>query len=367
MPTPDRRIVLVLGPGRSGTSTMAGTLALSGFDVPDPIEPEDSNPSGFYEPQWVVDFHMELLQSVRVRNLDSDPDAPDALSSVLADEIVRGSLRTWLGACLAEHQQLVIKDPRLIWFCDLWLDVATELGEAPGFVMMLRHPSEVTSSRTEFYHTRGASDVAGWVNVALLTERLTRGRTRALVHYSHLTTDWRTEAGRVRDQLGLRLDPAPDVTPHPVDDFIDPTLRRRQTGWGDSLVPGVLRELGEATFQALGDVADHGDSPERVARLDELREEYDALHRDALDVARSHIMRDRRAAVVEARRKVRAKARQRAEARAERRTAQRLRLAEQELAKLRARTSQLESSWVPGALRGRLSSARGRLPGRSLS
>ena len=71
--------------------------------------------------------------------------------------------------------------------------------------------------------------------------------------------------------------------------------------------------------------------------------------------------------MVEARRKVRANARQRAEARAERRTAQRLRLAEQELAKLRARTSQLESSWVPGALRGRLSSARGRLPGRSLS
>ena len=150
MPTPERRIVLVLGPGRSGTSTMAGTLALSGFDVPDPIEPEDSNPSGFYEPQWVVDFHMELLQSVRVRNLDSDPDAPDAMAPVLGDAKVRAELRTWLEERLSEHERLVIKDPRLVWFRDLWVDVAGDFGQEPGFVLMLRHPSEVSSSRSEY-------------------------------------------------------------------------------------------------------------------------------------------------------------------------------------------------------------------------
>ena len=75
MPTPDRRIVLVLGPGRSGTSTMAGTLAMSGFDVPNAIAGKESNPSGFYEPRWVVNFHRDLLRKVDVRTLDADPDA----------------------------------------------------------------------------------------------------------------------------------------------------------------------------------------------------------------------------------------------------------------------------------------------------
>jgi hypothetical protein len=358
--TPDRRIVFVLGPGRSGTSTMAGTLAMSGFDVPKAIAGKESNPSGFYEPRWVVNFHRDLLHKVGVRTLDADPDALEQMAPVLDDAQVRAELRTWLKERLAEHERLVIKDPRLVWFRDLWVGVAGELGQEPGFVFMLRHPSEVSSSRSEYYDSRAVTAVAGWVNVALLTERLTHGSPRALVHYAELTSDWRSQATRVRDLLGLRLDPAPDVSPHPVDGFIDPTLRRRQPGWDESPVPGFLQELGEKTFHALGDVADHGDSPERAARLDQLREEYRTLHSDALDLARAHIIRDRTVAAQEARRKARANARQRGEAQGDAVDRQGPRRAEPEQAQLRARVRQLESSWVPGALRGRLSSLRRR-------
>lgn len=359
MPTPDRRIVLVLGPGRSGTSTMAGTLAMSGFDVPKAIAGKESNPSGFYEPRWVVNFHRDLLHKVDVRTLDTDPDAMEQMAPVLKDPQVRAELRAWLEERLAEHTRLVIKDPRLVWFRDLWVEVARDLGQEPGFVLMLRHPSEVSSSRSEYYDSREVTAVAGWINVALMTERLTQGSPRALVHYPQLTADWRTEAGRVRDLLGLHLDPAPDVTPHPVDAFIDPNLRRRLPGWDESPVPGFLQELGEGTFQALGEVAEHGDSPERAARLDELREEYRTLHSDALDLARAHIMRDRTAAAQEARRKARANAAARAE-KGDPHANQRRHRTEAELERLRARARQLESSWIPGALRGRLSALRQR-------
>lgn len=346
--TSDRRIVLVLGPGRSGTSTMAGTLAMSGFDVPKAIAGKESNPAGFYEPRWVVNFHRALLQKADVRTLDGDPDALARMATVLGDQEVRAELRTWLEARLSEHSRLVIKDPRLVWFRDLWVEVAGELGQEPGFVFMLRHPSEVSSSRSEYYDAREVTAVAGWINVALMTEGLTQGSPRALVHYPSLTAEWRTEATRVRDLLGLHLDPAPDVTPHPVDEFIDPTLRRRQPGWDDSPVPHFLQELGEATFQALGDVADHGDSPERAARLDQLRAEYRTLHADALDLVRAHTMRDRTAAVAEAKRKASAAA----EARH--------RKADPHTEQLRARVRQLESSWIPGVMRGRLSALRRR-------
>jgi hypothetical protein len=355
VPNSDRRIVLVLGPGRSGTSTMAGTLAMSGFDVPRAIAGKESNPSGFYEPRWVVNWHRSLLQRADVRTLDADPDAFDRMADVLADREVRTELRDWLAARLSEHPRLVIKDPRLVWFRDLWVDVAGELGQEPGFVFMLRHPSEVSSSRSEYYDAREVTAVGGWINVALMTEQLTQGSPRALVHYPQLTADWRTEATRVRDLLGLTLDPAPDVTPHPVDDFIDPTLRRRQSGWDDSPVPAFLQELGEATFQALGDLADQGDSPGRAARLDALREEYLILHQDALDLTRPHTMRDRAAAVSEARRKARTQAEERAAA-----VEPRKRANAAELDRLRARVRQLESSWIPGAARGPLSKLRRR-------
>jgi len=358
--TSDRRIVLVLGPGRSGTSTMAGTLAMSGFDVPKAIAGKESNPAGFYEPSWVVNFHRGLLQKADVRTLHADPGAFEQMAPVLGDPEVRATLRTWLEQRLAEHSRLVIKDPRLVWFRDLWVDIAGELGQEPGFVFMLRHPSEVSSSRSEYYDAREVTAVGGWINVALMTERLTQGSPRALVHYPRLTADWRAEATRVRDLLGLHLDPAPEVTPHPVDDFIDPDLRRRQPGWDDSQVPQFLQALGEATFRALAELADHGDSVERAARLDELREEYRTLHSDALDLVRAHTQRERTAAVREVRRKARESARQRAAASGEQGAQPSRRPAGRTPEQLRARVKELESSWIPGAVRGRLSSLRRR-------
>ena len=305
MSSAERRVVLVLGPGRSGTSTVAGLLAHSGFSVPDAVAPEESNPVGFFEPAWVMKFHLELLERAGVRTLDADPDALVSMAPVLQDAAVRGRLRTWLAESLDQHDRLVIKDPRLAWFHDLWTDVTRELGQDPGFVIMLRHPSEVASSRAEFYQSREISAVAGWVNVALMTERLTRGSARALVHYPRLTTDWRTEAVRLRDRLGLRLEPGPEAVPHPVDGFIDPSLRRRETGWGDSPVPLHVRELADSTFRALGEVADHGDSTSRSDRLDELGGAYAAMHAEALDLVRNHVVRDQRRAVEQARQRVR--------------------------------------------------------------
>jgi hypothetical protein len=300
-----RRVVLVLGPGRSGTSTLAGVLAHSGFTVPDAVAPEESNPRGFFEPEWVMRFHLDLLERADVRTLDADPDAMGSMARVLHDDVVRQRLRDWLAGCLDQYDRLVIKDPRLVWFHDLWMDVARGLGHEPGLVVMLRHPSEVASSRSEFYQSREVSAVAGWVNVALMTELLTRGSARALVHYPRLTADWRTEAVRVRELLGLRLDPDPQLTPHPVDAFIDPGLRRRETGWVDSAVPVHVRALADTAFQALGEVADHGESEERADRLDELRREYTAMHAAALDLVRNHVVRDRRRAVEQTRQRTR--------------------------------------------------------------
>ncbi|MGZ4640147.1 MAG: sulfotransferase family protein, partial [Actinomycetes bacterium] len=55
---PRRRLVLVAGVGRSGTSVFAGILRQAGFHVPQPeVDADSTNPKGFGEPRWVVDFH----------------------------------------------------------------------------------------------------------------------------------------------------------------------------------------------------------------------------------------------------------------------------------------------------------------------
>jgi len=307
VPTAPRELVCVLGPGRSGTSTMAGTLAHSGFFVPAAIKGNETNPTGFFEPRWAVNFHKRLLDEVGVRTLDTDPAALGRLARTTADPKVRDELRTWLETQLADHPRLVIKDPRMVWFHDLWLAVAPDLGVSPTYVIMLRHPAEVSSSRTEYYNLRQVPGVAGWINVALLAEQLTRGSSRVLVRYSDLTADWRPQAQRIAD-LGITLDPPPTTTPHPVDEFIDPGLNRMKPGWDEVVVPQFLKDLGDQAFAALGHLADEGESAQVHEQLGEIRDHYAELYADSLVLVESRVVRARTAAVRKGVRKAAAEA-----------------------------------------------------------
>lgn len=304
----ERSLAFVLGPGRSGTSTMAGALFYSGYQVPEAIKGNETNPAGFFEPRWVVNFHRRLLRSVGLRPLDTDPEASRRLEGVLGDQKIRVELHDWLAPRLERHGRLVIKDPRMVWFRDLWVDAAERLDVDPRFVIMLRHPSEVSSSRSQFYNSNEVPAVAGWVNVALMTERLTAGSPRALVHYPRLTADWRTQLTRLRDDVGLFLDPPPEQRPHPVDEFIDPSLRRRKQSWAESSVPAHLQDLGDRTFEALGRLADEGDSPPIAETLDALRADYARIYSDATALVRPTIRRAREDRARQVRQRTRAAA-----------------------------------------------------------
>jgi hypothetical protein len=301
-PADHRELVCVLGPGRSGTSTMAGTLAHSGFFVPAAIKGNQTNPTGFFEPRWAVNFHRRLLDRAGVRTLDTDPQALARLERTTQDPAIRAELREWLDKELTGHPRLVIKDPRMVWFHDLWLAVAPDVGVEPRFVIMLRHPAEVSSSRSEYYNLRQVPGVAGWINVALMSEQLTHGTPRVLVRYGDLTADWRTQAQRVA-ALGVTLDPSPDTKPHPVDDFIDPGLTRMRPGWDQVAVPEFLQTLGDRAFAALGRIADHGESAEVDEELEGIRRDYATLYDDSMVLVEARVARARAAAARQAVRK----------------------------------------------------------------
>src|SRR4051794_30888177 len=88
-PTPpgDRRsprLVLVTGAGRSGTSTVAGTLHYLGLHVPEPyMKGNESNPKGFFESWWPVRYHNALLKRAQVGMTDGRPEAVDLLQTKL--------------------------------------------------------------------------------------------------------------------------------------------------------------------------------------------------------------------------------------------------------------------------------------------
>jgi hypothetical protein len=313
-------LVLITGTGRSGTSTMSGTLHHLGLYVPGPyLGSNESNPTGFFESRWAVRFHKRLVERAGIHEFDSRPDAIDRVRAVV-DDGDRRKLEAFLTEHLGQSDQVVVKDPRTVWVQRLWEQCAEAQGTSVRFISMLRHPAEVVGSRTTYYsgHEAGRSreadakrrsyaifNVARWVNNSLVNERETRGRPRAFVRYTDLLDDWRPVLAGLRDQLGLRYDLDGAGAPA-VDDFIDPALRRHKVTWDDLQVPPDLERVAQAVWDALQPLADQGGvAPAASDRLDELATRYAQVLADAAAV--DHDGRDeavalaRRRGVAEAR------------------------------------------------------------------
>src|SRR5262245_17058673 len=96
-PDGSKLLLLVVGSGRSGTSLLSGVMRRLGFSVPQPeVAADDTNPTGFGEPQWVVDFHTKLLRKVAVQSTDARPAAWSATGDLAYVARHRQVLRTWL-------------------------------------------------------------------------------------------------------------------------------------------------------------------------------------------------------------------------------------------------------------------------------
>jgi hypothetical protein len=271
-----KRLVLVVGVGRSGTSLLAGILGQLGFHIPQPeVTADETNPKGFGEPRWVVDFHSRLMRRLRVIVFDARPIAFEKTAAITED----AELRTWLAGELAQADDVVVKDPRVGWFLGLWKQTSDELDARIAQITMLRHPAEILTSARKSYGDwqSDASRAAAWVNVMLETERQTRGAKRAYIRYEDLLGDWRAEAERVGSTLDLPL--LTDIAPEraaAVDAFVDPSLRRARAGWEELDVPERVRALCDRVWELF--VAGPDDAP---AELDAALEEYRTIYREA--------------------------------------------------------------------------------------
>ena len=340
-------VVLVTGSMRSGTSSLAGSLKLLGWHVPQPEVPaSDRNAKGHFEPRWVIEFHKRLLRAALVRPSDGSPHAEERVAALLADGVVEGELAQWLAQ--QPEPRVVVKDPHAAWVLPLWRRATAAAGRDLRILTALRHPAEVVGSqditwgegrRTDAERrVKETSNTAAWLNVALVTEAGSRGATRAFLRYDDLLADWRTALQRASDQLDLGLPLAED---RGLDAFLDPGMRRSQLTWDDIVLPDWLRDLAEDTWQQLGALVEDPARPQVPETLDRHRDQYDARYAEAvalsLDEARHRERRGAAAGAARIRGRLRGERarRRRAEERLRERPVQRMKRA---LGQIRARS-----------------------------
>ena len=317
--SPERRPLwlVITGSGRSGTSSVAGTLKRLGLHVPQPeVEADEKNPRGYYEPAWLAKLLKDFMDPIPVRTIDSRPETPEIAKAALAETDVEDQLREWLRGLLG-HDQVALKDTRAYWIYDTFARLADELGAELASLTMLRHPTEVVRSRDTAYlagqsesfrRERETTNVAAWMNAAFETERVTRLNRRAFVRFADLREDWRGAMRRAGDQIGLALNS--DLVPleqggehHPVDDFIDAGLFRSRVTWDDIHVAPILQEMAQETWDAMNALVEDPQDADAIAALERLREQYVEVYGFAVAMAQD----DRTAQLVAVRREFRAK------------------------------------------------------------
>lgn len=291
-PESSRTMLLVAGPGRSGTSLFTGIASRLGFHVPRPeVAANRTNPRGFSEPRWAVDFHERLLKATSVAIEDARPEAPEQAAAAKDRPRAREDLTAWLTDQFGTADRLIIKDPRLTWFADLYRDIGAELGVQRHTVTMVRHPAEVLKSRELAYGTKTGpvSRIAGWINVMLATEYRSRGDSRAYVGYPDLLSGWRDELSRVESVLGVPLlSAAAEDQVTEADDLVDPTLRRSVSSLDELGIPAAWADLAVRVLDRFERLCSPGaDEAAERAALDDLREEYTDRYRVAEEIAQS--------------------------------------------------------------------------------
>ncbi len=92
-----------------------------------------------------------MLKRELIEVSDARPEAWLATTRVTMGPRPRQLLFAWLRSQFEQHDEIVIKDPRLAWFIGMWRAAGYRVGARPSFVTTLRHPSHVVSSKSQRY------------------------------------------------------------------------------------------------------------------------------------------------------------------------------------------------------------------------
>ncbi|RRK10461.1 hypothetical protein D1831_07295 [Lactiplantibacillus garii] len=281
-----KQAVLVLGSGRSGTSVMTKCINLMGVSLgtDNLLAPSKRiNPKGYFENKDVIKIHKSLGSKIRYR-----PAAPGYYDRP-AIKNDRAALTSYLQNFFADQATLVIKDPRMNDYVQLWQHVLADINVQPAEVILLRNPLDVVNSNSRAWHRDTTLAMRQWQVRTLLSLKDTQPQSRILVTYEDLFEQTMPTLKRIATKFDLPWPEDEGLLQAQLEDFIDPNLQHSDSR--ESLadfearpdVPKDVKALYLLGRQAAAD-PDFFGSTEFQQRIDDLMQDYlkryGALYRD---------------------------------------------------------------------------------------
>lgn len=222
-----KKIIIVLGMHRSGTSALTRGLSTMGVALSDDLHPAGpDNPTGFWEDSDVIAINNQILGLLgsaydRLGVIDANVFELAEIQKIYetAKELVTRKT--------ASTSMWGIKDPRITRLLPFWQKLLDELGFEVGYVIALRNPLNVAASLTARNQIAPVKSYILWLEHMLQAVACTHSENRLIVGYDDLLSDPDKQLLRISNALHLQA-PAPEELSRYAQEFLDTNLRHGQ-------------------------------------------------------------------------------------------------------------------------------------------
>jgi hypothetical protein len=242
--TSDRRVVVILGMDRTGTSLCANILNALGMRLSPVLLPgTEFNPNGFFEDEEILLAHEWTLARLE-RTWDTlsaihpfpplwwQSPAMDPFRDTLVD-IVRRRIGAGPGIW-------GFKDPRTAMLLPLWNDVFRICGVSPVFVLCVRHPAAVAHSLAARDRFSSLFSELLWFEKTLTGCLAIQDAPHCLIHYEEWFKDPLPQARILCEIAGLAPAGRPAALKARVTSIVDSELRHQD---GGAIISMAARDL----------------------------------------------------------------------------------------------------------------------------
>jgi glycosyltransferase involved in cell wall biosynthesis len=241
-----KRIIVVLGMHRSGTSAVTRGLQVMGVDLGDKLMPaiEDINAKGFWEDLDLYALNNELLSFLVS---DWHHLAPIEFGDVKALKKNSYFVRAVELICQKVKNRAIFgfKDPRVAKLLPFWKEVFSCCQLDMSCVLAVRHPLSVAKSLAKRDGFDAEKNYFLWLGYVVESLSGTVGLRRVVVDYDKLMRSPEFEVNRIAKQLDLEIDLA--ELQNYSSEFLDKALQHTVYDLNDlsldDACPPLVREI----------------------------------------------------------------------------------------------------------------------------
>ncbi|MBA1288777.1 glycosyltransferase [Pseudomonas japonica] len=286
-----KKVFVVLGMHRSGTSAITRGLQVLGIALGDRLMPQASgnNEKGFWEDVDINRLNIELLNYL---NDDWDCLVPLSRAQLQRPEVDAFRLRAV--ELIRNKIKFVdvygMKDPRISRLLPFWQSVFTHLGISVSYIIACRNPMSVVRSlqaRDGFPLEKGYQL---WLEYSLASLRDTVGEARVVVDYDRLMESPASELNRIAQRLGLEFREDGEEYIKYESEFLEAGLRHSRFEFEDIRLESAASPAVVDLFEELLKLAQDEQTPDaeptklKIKKLDEEQQRNVPLLRYANNV-----------------------------------------------------------------------------------